>query len=83
VQCLLVFLALLCVFTSIACLMFGGINNAFLASTIIIPSSNNIATSLCYNVDRLILVVGILRYDCKFALNIVVRKLSMVGTCKP
>jgi hypothetical protein len=46
--------------------------------------SHNIATYLCCcNVDCFILIVAILTYDCKPALNTVVNKLYVVGTCKP
>ncbi len=51
---------------------------------IVIISSHNIVASICYcHVDRFIPEVAILSYDYKPILNIVVRKLSMVGTCKP
>jgi len=83
VQCLLVFLVLLCVFDGIACLIFCGTYNTLFASTIVIPFSHNIAASLCCcNVDHFIPIVVILKYDCKHALNIVVRKLYVIGTCK-
>jgi hypothetical protein len=84
VQCLLVFLILLCVFVGITCLIFYGTNNALLAFAVIIFSSHNIATSLCcYSVDGFILAIAILRYDYTPILNTIVRKLSMVHTCKP
>jgi hypothetical protein len=48
------------------------------------PSSHNIATSLCCcNVDCFILVVEILKYDCKPILNIIGKKLYVVSTYKP
>jgi hypothetical protein len=51
-------------------------------SAIVMPS-HNIATSLCcYSVEHFIVVVAIMRYDCKPALNMVV-KIFVVGTCKP
>jgi hypothetical protein len=84
VQCLSIFLILLCVFAYAACLVLCGTNSTFFAFVIVIPSSNNIATSLCcYNVDNFILIVQILGYDCKPVLNTIVRKLYMVGICKP
>jgi len=83
-QCLLVFRVLLCVFAGIAYLIFCGTKNALIASTVIIPSSHNISTSLCCcNVDYFIPVVASMKCDCKTALNIIVRKLYVVGTCKP
>ncbi len=84
VQCLLVFLVLFCVFAGAACLVLYGIKSAILAFVVVTPSSHNIVTSLCYcSVDHFILAITILRYDCKPALDTIVRKLSMVGTCKP
>ncbi len=84
VQCLSIFHVLFCVFASIICLILYGINSALLTSTVVIHSShNNVASLCCCNVDRLIPIVTILRYDYKPALNTIVRKLSMVGTCKP
>jgi hypothetical protein len=75
---------LLCVFASIVYLIFCGIDNALLTFVVVIPSSHNIAASLrCYNVDCFILAITILRYDCKLVLNTIVRKLYVVGTCKP
>ncbi len=83
-QYLSIFHVLLCVFASVACLVFYGTENALLAFAIIMFFSHNITASLCcYNVDHLILVVANLKYDYKLALNIVVKKLFMVGTCKP
>jgi hypothetical protein len=84
VQYLLVFLVLPCVFGATTCLTFCGTKSAFFASAILIHSSHNIAASLCCcNVDCFIPIVVILRYDYKPTLNTIVRKLSMVGTCKP
>jgi len=69
------------------CYLFGtlfGIDNALLVSIVVMPFSHNIVASLfCCNVDCFILVVAILRYDYRLALNTIVRKLSMVGTCRP
>jgi hypothetical protein len=46
--------------------------------------SHNIVASLCCcNVDRFILAIAILRYKYKLALNTIVIKLFVVGTCKP
>jgi len=65
-------------------LIFCGIDSAILAYAIVIFSSHNIIASLCCcNVDCFIPVVVILKYDCKLVLNTIVRKLSMVSTCKP
>jgi hypothetical protein len=65
-------------------LVFYGIDNALLVSTIVISSSHNIVASLCCsNVDHFILVVAILKYDYKLVLNTIVRKLYVVGTYKP
>jgi hypothetical protein len=84
VQCLLVFLVILCVFASTTYLILCGTDSALLDSVVVIPFSHNIAASLCCcNVDPFILVVTILRYDYKLALNTVIRKLSVVGTFKP
>ncbi len=83
-QCLLVFLILLCVFDGATCLVLYGTYSAFLAFAIIILSSHNIVASLCCcNVDCFIPAVVILKYDCKPTLNIIDKKLSMVGICKP
>jgi hypothetical protein len=50
----------------------------------VIPSSHNIAASLwCCSVGHFILIVAIPRYDYKPTLNIIVRKLFVVCTCKP
>jgi len=60
------------------------IENAFLASVVVMPSSHNIVASLCcYNVDHFIPAIAILKYDCILALNIIVKKKYVVGTCKP
>jgi hypothetical protein len=84
VQYLLIFFALLYVFNGVAYFVFYGIDNAPLALAIIIPSSHNIVASSCYwNVNNFILVVTILKYDCKLALNTTIKKLFVVGTCKP
>jgi hypothetical protein len=84
VQCLLVFLVLLYVFTSVVFLVLCGVDNVFLAFVVVIPSSHKIVTSLwCCIVDCFILVVAILKYDCKPILNTIVIKLSIIGTCKP
>ncbi len=75
---------ILCVFASTTYLIFCGIHNAILTSVEIIPSSHNIATSLCYcNVDCFIPEVAIMKYDYKPVLNAIIRKLYMVSTCKP
>ncbi len=47
VQYLLVFLVLLYVFGSGACLIYFGIESTLLAFAVVMPSSHNIATSLC------------------------------------
>jgi hypothetical protein len=84
VQYLWVFHVLFCVFGGATYLVFYGILSALLAAIIIIPSSHNITASLCnYIVDHFIPAIVILRYDCKLALNTIVKKLSMVGTYKP
>jgi len=84
VQCLSVVPTLFCVFVGVAYLVLCGTDSAFLASMVVIFSSNNIATSLCcYSVDRFIPIVVIMRYDYKLVLNTVVKKLFVVGTCKP
>jgi hypothetical protein len=83
-QYLLIFHILLCVFGDDACLILYGTKSVFLISTIVILSSHYIITSLCcYIVDHFILIVTILRYDYRFALNIIIHKLYVVGTCKP
>jgi hypothetical protein len=83
-QCLSVFLVLFCVFTSATYLVLCGTKNALLVSAIVMPFSHNIATFLCCcNVDHFILAVAILKYDYKLVLNTVIKKLFMVGTCKP
>ncbi len=79
-----IFLVLLYVFGGATGLIFCGTESAHLTLTIVIPFSDNIVASLCCcNVDYFIHVVAILKYYCKLALNIVVKKLSVVGTCKP
>jgi len=83
VQCLLIFLVLFCVFTGVGCLGLYGTKRALLVSIVVKPSSHNIFTSLCCSVDHLIPTVVILRYDYKFVLNTIVRKLYVVSTCKP
>jgi hypothetical protein len=83
VQYLLVFPILLYVFGDTTYLVLCGIENALLASIVVMPSSHNIITSLCCcSVDLFIPRVAILRYDYKPALNIIVKKLYVVGTCK-
>jgi hypothetical protein len=83
VQYLLLFLILFCVFGGVTCLVLCGIENALLVLIVIMPSLGNIDAFLCYSVDLFILAVAIIRYDYKLALNIVVKKLFVVGTCKP
>jgi hypothetical protein len=84
VQCLSIFLILLCVFIGVTCLVLCGIDNALLAFIVVMPFSHNIATSLCcYNVDHFILVVAILKYDCKPTLNTILKKRKVVSTYKP
>jgi hypothetical protein len=57
---------------------------AILASVIIMPSSHDIVASLyCCNVDYFIPPIVILKYDYKPTLNTIIKKLFMVGTCKP
>jgi hypothetical protein len=83
-QYLLVFLVLFCVFGGATYLIFCGIESAFLVLIVVIIFSHNIVASLCcYNVDCIIHVVVILKYDYKPALNIVVIKLFVVGIYKP
>ncbi len=84
VQYLSIFLVLLFIFCGAAYLIFCGTESALLASTINMPSSHNITTSLCCcSVDLFIPIVTILRYDCKPALNTIVKKLYVVSICKP
>jgi len=84
VQYFLVFPILLCVIDGVACLVFYGTKSAFLASTVVMPSSHNIVASLrCCSVDHFILAVAILKYDYILALNIIIKKMYVVGTCKP
>ncbi len=83
VQYLSIFLVSFCVFGGIACFVFCT-KSALLASVVVIPSSHNITTSLCCcSVDRFILVVATLRYECKLAINTIVKKLFVVDICKP
>jgi protein-S-isoprenylcysteine O-methyltransferase Ste14 len=83
-QNLSIFLVLFYVFGGVAYFVLCGTYSAFLASTVIVPSSHNIVASLCYwSVNHFILVVTILMYDYKPTLNIIVRKLFMIGICKP
>ncbi len=71
-------------FSDVTYFVLCGTDNALLASTIFIPSSHNILASLCcWSVDCFIPEVTILKYDCKFALNTIVKKLSMANTHKP
>ncbi len=83
-QCLLVFLVLFYVFDGIIYLGFYGTERALLVSAVVMFFSHNIFASFCCcSVDHFIPIVAILRYDCKLALNTIVRKLYVVGTCKP
>jgi hypothetical protein len=83
-QCLLVFPVLLCVFVGNVYLVLCGTESAFLTSAVVMPCSHNIAASLCCcSVDHFIPIVAILGYDCKPVLNTTIRKLYVVGTCKP
>ncbi len=72
---------ILCFFTT-TCLILCGTESALLASVIVIPFSHNIAAFICCSVDRFILAIAILRYDCKPTLNTIVRKLFVVGIYK-
>jgi len=84
VQCLSIFPVLLYVFTSATYFVFCGTQSALLASVVIMSSSHNIVASLCYCiVNYFILAIVIMRYDYKLALNIVVKKLFVIGTYKP
>jgi len=84
VQYLSVFPVLFYVFGGVAYLILCGIESALLASVVVMFSSHNIVASLCYySVDLFILEIIIMKYDCKPTLDIVVKKLSMVGVCKP
>jgi hypothetical protein len=84
VQYFSIFPILLCVFVGVAYLVFCGTKSALLAYTIVMPSSHNIVASLCCcSVDRFILAIVILRYDYNPPLNTIVKKLSLVSTCKP
>ncbi len=83
-QYLSVFVILLYVFACVGCLVFCGIESALLIFAVVMLSSHNIITFLCYcNVDCFIPEVVVLRYDYKPTLNTIITKLSMVGTCKP
>jgi hypothetical protein len=76
--------SLYCVFVSVVYLVLCGIENALLTFAVIMPSSHNIFVSLCCcSVDHFIPMVTILRYDCKHALNTIIKTLSVVGTYKP
>jgi hypothetical protein len=64
VQYLLVFPILLYIFAGVTCLVLCGTKSALLAFVVVMPSSHNIVTSLCYcSVDYFIPVVIIMRYD--------------------
>jgi hypothetical protein len=64
-------------------LVLCGNESALLAFVVIMISSHNITTSLCcHSVDRFIPIIAILKYDCKPALNTIIRKQSMVSTHK-
>jgi hypothetical protein len=64
------------VFISAACLVLCGIKSALLIFVIVMASSHNIVTFLCHcNVDRFILEVVVLKYDCKPTLNTTVKKI--------
>jgi hypothetical protein len=81
VQYLSIFLVLLCIFVGVAYLVLCGTDSPF-SFAIIIHFSHNITASLCCcSVEYFILIVT--RYDCKPTLNTVIRKLLVVGTCKP
>jgi hypothetical protein len=70
------------IFANIACLILCGIDSAHLAFAVVIPSSHNIAASLCCNVDHFIPEVTILRYNYKLTLNTIIRKQFVVGIYK-
>jgi hypothetical protein len=76
--------SVLLVSTIIILSSYYGIESVLLILTIVIPSSHNITTFLCcYRVGRFIPAVIIPRYDCNPTLNKVVKKLFVVGICKP
>jgi hypothetical protein len=81
VQYLLIFLVLLCVFGGAAYLVLCGTKSALLAFAVVMPFSHNITTFLSCSVDLFIFIIVILRYNWKHVLNIIIKKLSMVGTC--
>jgi hypothetical protein len=84
VQCLSIFHVLFSVFIYVAYSIIYGTKDAFLVSIVVMFSSHNIVTSLCYcSVDFFILSIVILRHNFKHVLNTIVRKLFMVGICKP
>jgi hypothetical protein len=84
VQNLSVFPVLLHVFGGATCFVLYVTNSALLVSRVVIPSSHNIVVSLFYwSVNYFIPIVAILKYHFRLALNIVVMKLFVVGTCKP
>jgi hypothetical protein len=84
VQCLLIFPIILYVFTSAICLVLCGTESALLVYVVVMFFSHNIVASLCCcSVDRFMLAIAILRYDCKLVLNTTIRKLFVVGTYKP
>jgi hypothetical protein len=84
VQCLSIFHVLFNVFIDVAYLVLYGTKNVLLVSIVVMLSSHNIVVSLCYcSVDFFILAIVILRHNYKPVLNTIVRKLSMVGICKP
>jgi hypothetical protein len=72
------------IFIGVTYFVLCGIKSALLVSTIVMPSSHNIVVSLCCcSVNCFVFVFTILKYDCKPALNLIVKNLSVVGTCKP
>jgi hypothetical protein len=83
-QYLSIFLVLFYVFGGAIGLVLYGTKIVLLDLKIVIPFSHNITTSLCCcNVDRFILVVVIMKYDYKLALNTIIIFLFMVSICKP
>jgi hypothetical protein len=73
----------LCV-ASVIYLVLYGTKSALLAFVVIMSSSHNITTSLCcYGVNHFILVVTILKYDRKFIINTIIRKIFVVSIYKP
>jgi hypothetical protein len=83
VHCLLIFPVLLCVFIVVACLMLYGIESALLAFIAVMSFHTTLSPPYVVVMLTVSIAIAILRYEYKLALNTIVIKLFVVGTCEP